>query len=383
MKLTRPCILGCLILLAITPLAPAQFVPVQADGAGGLFSLTPMLGAGDPSAPLFSNAPNPPTGTAGGTIGGRGASAGLGSLEIGFDYLRPYWTSRDFTLAVPAVVAGSFPLLGNIGNVDNQFALAPRVNYKYDVSNDFAIKASGTFMTLNGTINQNLTANDGSVGLLTATSQLTIISANLPEITTRFAYADSFAGSAHYWPCFDALTVDLGIGTRYSSLSQTYTGDLSNTSTTGKNETSRSSTQSFAGIGLTSSLDFNLPFREKGNGEMWNLFTNLRGSILVGDNKKNSSLSVNLAGMPGIPASISQSKTEYMPVAEVESGVEWTHFFGDVNNPDIPPALFTVRVGVSGQFWGDAGPLSAGSPQGFRTSNLFLVGAHVMVGIAH
>jgi hypothetical protein len=349
--------------------------------AARLASSTPV--AGDPSTPLFSNTPNPSIGTAGGTVGGRGTSSALGSLEIGFDYLRPFWSSRDFTLVVPAANAASFPLLGNMGNVDNQFALAPRVNYKYDVSSDFAIKASGTFLNLTGSLNDNITANNGSVGLLTATSTLTIIAANLPEITTRFAYADFFANSPCYCPFLDALTVDLGIGTRYSSLSQAYTGDLSNTVPAGKNETSRNSTQSFTGVGLTTSLDFNLPFREQPNGEMWNLFTTVRGSILVGDNQKASSLSVDIAGVPGVPASLNQTRTEYMPVAELESGVEWTHYFGDVNNPNTLPALFTVRVGVSGQFWGDAGPLSAGSPQGFRVSNLYLVGAHVMVGIAH
>ena len=381
MKRTRYWILGCLLLLALTPVAPAQqFVPVQADGAGGLFSLAPMVGAGDTPPPLFSNAA---IGTAGGTVGGRGTSAGLGTIEIGFDYIRPMWTSRDFILAVPAANAASFPLLGDIGHVDNHFGLAPRVNYKYDVSNDLAIKATGSFMNLKGSLDRTLAPSDGSIGLLTASSTLTIISANLPEVTTRFFYDELFSSSSLYCSTFDALTIDLGIGTRYSSIGQTYTGELSNTTPAGKNDTQRSSTQSFTGIGLTTSLNFNLPFHEKADGEMWNLFTNLRGSILVGENTKVSSLSLDLAGMTGTPSEIKQTSTQYMPVAEVEMGVEWVHIFGDPNlpNSNSNQALFSVRVGASGQIWGNAGPLSAGSDQGFRTSNLILVGAHVMVGI--
>jgi len=32
--------------------------------------------------------------------------------------------------------------------------------------------------------------------------------------------------------------------------------------------------------------------------------------------------------------------------------------------------------------WGNVGPLSAGSTQGFETSNLYLFGGHVMIGLA-
>src|SRR5207249_8504911 len=132
-----------------------------------------------------------------GTIGGR-ASSSLGNIEIGFDYIRPYWSGRDFTLAVPAANAGSFPLLGNTGNVDDHFALAPHLNYKYDVSDILAIKATGSFMSLSGQLQRNLSPADGSVGNLTANSSLTIVSANLPEISTRFTYDELFSRSSHF-----------------------------------------------------------------------------------------------------------------------------------------------------------------------------------------
>jgi hypothetical protein len=162
------------------------------------------------------------------------------------------------------------------------------------------------------------------------------------------------------------------------SIEQNYTGKLSNTiAGGGGNETIRYSTQSFRGIGLTSGLNFLLPLNEN-----WRLYTNLRGSILVGDNVKDSSISTTLAGAPGFSASINQTKTEFVPVGEIEMGVEWLHEFFDVNRPNVPGAVFSVRTGVSAQVWGNVGPLSAGSSQGFQTSNLYLFGAHIMVGLA-
>ena len=65
----------------------------------------------------------------------------------------------------------------------------------------------------------------------------------------------------------------------------------------------------------------------------------------------------------------------------METGLQWgAELANSLRNGTLPP-LCTIRVAAVGQFWGDVGPLSAGSPQGFRTSNLFLVGAHVMVGL--
>jgi hypothetical protein len=383
MKLTRLWIFGWLLLFSLSQLARAQqFVPLQADGAGGMFSLMPMAGADGANGPVFLNGGAPlPDLRAQGNVAGRNAS-GLGTIEIGFDYLRPYWSFRDFTLAVPTANVGSFPLLGDVGHVDDHFALAPHLNYKYDVSDLFSIKATGAFMNLSGHIERTLTANDGSAGTLSANSSLTIITANLPEISTRFQYEEFFSRGSHlYWSIFDDLVIDLSVGTRYSSIEQNYTGKLNNTVAAGLNETTRYSHQAFRGVGLTTGLNFTLPVHERANGDQWNLFTNLRGSILVGDNAKDSTLSVTLAGMPGVSDSISQTKTEFIPVGEIELGAEWIHEFGDVLRPELGTAQFSVRLGLSGQVWGGVGPLSAGSSQAFRTSNLFLVGAHVMVGI--
>jgi hypothetical protein len=371
MRLLRLWSLSCLMVGALASAAHCQpFVPAASDGQGGFVTLAPDgAGAGQP---LFLG----PSLTSQGNAGGRTASD-VNNLQVGFDYLRPYWTSRDFTLAVPSANAGSFPLLGNTGNVDNDYALAPRINYQYNVTDlNFAVNAMGTFLSLTGRLERKITNTTAGTGDLTANSQLTIITANLPEFSTRVYYGDIFNQQSCFHCSFlDDLAIDLGIGTRYSSIAQDYTGSLTNSVPAGTNTSTRYSTQSFQGIGLTLRSDFSLPV-----GDNLVLFTNIRGSILVGDNVKDSTLNVTVAGSPGIADAINQTQTAFIPICEMEMGFEWGKELGTQLRNNAPPPLFTIRVAAVGQFWGGVGPLSAGSAQGYETSNLFLVGAHVMVG---
>ncbi len=371
MKLTRLWTLGWLFLLPLTQLAQAQqFVPLHSEGV----ALVPVAGAD--GALLQAGTGGIHQLNAGGTAGGRSTS-NAGNVEIGFDYMRPLWTSRDFTLAVPAANAGSFPLLGNVGHVDDHFALVPRLKYKYDVKDlDFSINASGTFLSLTGHLDRQVT-NGTAQGNLTSNSSLTMVTANLPEVSTRLFYDELFTKHSHlHLSMLDDLIIDLGVGTRYSSINQTYTGSLTNTAGAGTNQSTRYSHQSFKGIGMTTMLNVTLPVHQD-----WVFFTNLRGSVLVGDNDKDSTLTVTVAGAQGISSAINQSRTEFIPIAEVEMGTQWGWDLGEHLHGNAPHPLCTVRLAVAGQFWGGVGPLSAGSAQGFGASNLFLVGAHVMVGI--
>ena len=211
--------------------------------------------------------------------------------------------------------------------------------------------------------------------MLTANSSMTIVTATFPEITTRFYFDELFPN--HTGSHFDDLSVDLSFGTRYGSIEQNYTGKLNNSTAAGSMRRKRLFDPVVQRIGITS-LHFLCPLQHK----PWSLYTTLRGSVLVGDNDKDSSLSVTIAGMPGKAASIVQSETEFIPVGEIETGVQWTHLFRNVNVPDAPQTAFIVRVGLSAQVWGNVGPLSAGSTQGFETSNLYLFGGHVMIGLA-
>jgi hypothetical protein len=69
-----------------------------------------------------------------------------------------------------------------------------------------------------------------------------------------------------------------------------------------------------------------------------------------------------------------------IPIIESQLGAEWGMLLGNRAAPPAVPSLFTLRVALIGQFWGDVGPLSAGSSQGFRQSDLFLFGVTVQAG---
>ncbi len=378
--------LAVILGLALSRPGHAQEV-VLADGAGGPILLMPEPRFG---GRLFANEGVSPEGRllAGGTVGGHPINqTRLGTLHVGFDYLRPLWTFRDFTLAVPVNRAGDFPLLGDTGHVDNHFAFAPRVKYNYDISSalsdleddvDFPISdvgASGTFLNLSGRLRRQVTSAGGAFGELNANSSLTIVTANLVEAGKRLRYARLVETKEREpWEPLRDLEIELRIGTRYSSIDQNYTGSL--TSGTGAaNVSTRYSSQSFRGIGLTTALNFLLP-----RGNDWLLFFNTRASILVGDNRKDSTLTVNVIGQPAVSETIGESSSVYLPIVELELGFEWGREMALRFAGRDAVTLFSVRAALVSQFWGDVGPLSAGSTQAFRTSDLFLVGGHIMVG---
>src|SRR5437868_3169018 len=88
-------------------LLPFMFL-YQQEGVNGQFTLLPEGALASPPNPLFLDGGPVPSRVAG-TVAGQGLPT-LGNITIGFDYLRPFWSFRDFTLAVPGRAAGSFPL---------------------------------------------------------------------------------------------------------------------------------------------------------------------------------------------------------------------------------------------------------------------------------
>src|SRR5437773_1975393 len=102
MKLTRASTLGWLLLLTLAPLARSQaYVPLVSEGQG-FGSLVPLqAGAGGATSPLFLESKDSGGLNANATVAGRNTSS-LGHVQVGFDFLRPYWSFRDFTLAIPA-----------------------------------------------------------------------------------------------------------------------------------------------------------------------------------------------------------------------------------------------------------------------------------------
>src|SRR5205814_6155448 len=94
----------------------------------GQFTLLPADGTGVfGSTPLFLDSGSTVRVVAGGTVGGLAATTSNGRLSAGFDYLRPFWSFRDFTLAIPPGYQAAFPAFPGIGHTDNDFAFVPQV----------------------------------------------------------------------------------------------------------------------------------------------------------------------------------------------------------------------------------------------------------------
>jgi hypothetical protein len=349
-------------------------------GAGNQFLLTPTSMPVVSSTPLFQAAGG--VGAVGtntqSTVAGKVVTSNRFDAAIGFDYLLPLWSFRDFLIAVPAPFAGVFPVLGGTGHVDNHFSFAPIVKLNYYVTDaDFSVSTSGTFVSLTGDLNRSDTSTINGTGKLESTSSLTFVSANLVEFSRRYAFLDLFPSKQNGKPSVVDSVIDLSIGTRYSSIDQNYTGTLTG-GVNGSSIAQRHSTQHFRGIGLTSSANWILPC-----GDDFLLFSNTRGSILVGDNHREAAISVNATGLTGFADTLSETKTTFIPVLEMELGTEWGQDLGNRLRYGEEPPRFTIRVAFVSQFWGSLGPLSPASTQGFRNSDLFLIGVNVEAGLRY
>jgi hypothetical protein len=360
--------------------APAQEPVLYSTGATGQFI---TLAEGPPdgtAAPIF--APDGAAGVrAGGTVSGLGiaqpgaARSDVHNIAIGFDYLCPLWTFNDFTLVVPAANARSFPLLGDTGHVDDHFGFAPLVKYNYRLD-DFGlgVGVSGQFLNLSGHLERGLSLPPLGLAVLRASANLTLLVANIAEVTQRIFLEDVIEKDK---PCLKDLVLDLSLGTRYASLTQNY--DSSLFTNNGFNSSTRHAEQSFQGFGLTGAVNSSLP-----TGHDWVFFWDNRWSVLVGNNIKRGTLALQIQGDPvnSQTFAIDENKTVFLPVGELELGVAWGKQLADRLRANQPPPQFTLRASFVGQFWGNVGPFSAGvSTQGFRESDLFLIGVNVTAGL--
>jgi Legionella pneumophila major outer membrane protein precursor len=334
---------------------------------------TPIFREQTPSSPLASAN----TGRVNGSTVSGVDGTNTGHLSVGFDYIRPWWTFSDFNAIVPPVYASTFPAFASIGSTDNHFAFVPRVQYDYYLANvDFGVSASGKVINLQGGLQRTLASAGGVQGNLVSNANLTIVSINPVEFWRPFDFDELF-GDKHRKEHFEDSQVLLAIGSRFVQMNQNYSGTLQ-TSGTGTNVASRYTTQNYSGFGLTAAANWKCPLSRNFIG-----FTDLRGSILAGENRRNSSLNIVATGQTGVADTIAETKTQWLPIAELEMGIEWGQDLGELLRNRESRQLITVRVAGLGQFWGGMGPLSAGSTQGFRTSDLFLAGVSVQVGFRH
>jgi hypothetical protein len=162
------------------------------------------------------------------------------------------------------------------------------------------------------------------------------------------------------------------------SLDQDYTSTLHAAGVGGVNLATRTTSQSFQGIGVTGALGCQAPMAED-----LICFLGGRGSLLVGNNDRSSTATVAVSGLPGFADAIAESKSLIVPVVELEAGFEWGTDLGTRLANSEPLPVVSIRVAGIGQYWHAMGPLSAGSGQGFRTSDLYLAGVSVTLGLRH
>jgi hypothetical protein len=371
--------------LALTVAALAALGPARAQdpGAGPLVApVTPVPVAGAPgpmavtASPLYLHAvydPNGPS-TLGSVSGVTAVREGSSALWVGFDYVRPFWTYRDFTLAVPPPYAAAFPALGDVGHTDNQFAFVPQVRYAYrPAGQDFDIGAAGSFLHTTGALRRTVATTGSAAGEVVASYDLALTSI-VPIQAVRRDDAARLFGDSKATPV--GIPVEMSAGVRSVVLSQDYTSAIHAAGTAGVNVATRMTHQAFQGLGATAAVSCDMPVAED-----WAWFVGGRGSVLVGTNERSSNAAVVVAGLPGFADSLAESKTTLVPAAELEVGVAWGSELGcRLAHGDVPPVL-SIRVAAVGQYWGGLGPLAAGSGQGFRPSDLFLGGVSVTVGL--
>jgi hypothetical protein len=293
-------------------------------------------------------------------------------VDIGFLYLQPYFSDRAVTLAVPTA-GGSF-LLGDTGNITHNFALAPRLGLDYLMRDlGVGIGASAQFLSITGNLERTLNSTAGT-GLLNVQSNVDLVTATFLE-GSKLITLDR-------WQCFqDKFLEDCSLlvtlGGRYAYVSQNYSASL----TSGPNVGALSATQSFNGLGLTSSLGGLCPLVRD-----FYLYSNVRGSILVGPNDRSTSVTVVAPGNPAATSAtvVTENKTDFIGVGEFEVGFGWGWAVrrNSAVSASQTGTLLWFRLGWVGQVWGDLGLLSAtGQPQDFSSGSLFLQGFSLLAGI--
>jgi hypothetical protein len=167
-------------------------------------------------------------------------------------------------------------------------------------------------------------------------------------------------------------------GIRYSSLEQNFSAKLTN----GTSIATAHSDQLFRGWGPTASFLLGYPL---GSDSHLVLYSLTRGSLLIGDNTKQSDYTLSLPANPaaGFSAVASETRTTVVPVGDFELGVVWNSLTTSqiVATENVPRPILWIKAGFAAQIWGDVGMLAAASNHQFREGNLYLVGLTLQVGV--
>jgi len=282
-------------------------------------------------------------------------------LAFGFDFVQPSWSNDAFLDMLPGSTVALFPGLTLSRHVEQEFGLAPRFNVKLGFDSDYGLSMAGNFLSLSGSLKQVVGsgADNQSLDANTVVNILTVIA---PELTHRNQWND--------------LGIEWTVGTRYSGINQTFTANLRRGS--GEAVTS-SSFQDYRGAGLTTSVGLDHPLLTG-----LSAYGRSRGSLLVGRTSRQSNFAVVLPGEAAgtTSSSLSEEKTDILPVGEFEVGLVWDNRQWSADEEVCPDTLMWLKVGYLASVWGDSSLLAAGTSSDFRTGSLLVQGFTLQAGVA-
>jgi hypothetical protein len=302
----------------------------------------------------------------GGGYGGDGSNTLDG--HFGIMYIRPYWNRSNFSIALPTPT-GTF--LGDTRDVTQAFNLSPILQFSINPWESLpGLSMSGYMIQFGSALDRNITNTVGNAGL-TASNTLSLWVANLPEVTYPVKKDPTNCGFK-----FQA-------GFRYNQIQQSYSATLTTSSSTAS--ANLQSFQKFTGFGGTCALVWTSPKRKNAT-PCFGLFSEIRGSVTVGNNQRSSSFVSSTSSLLAQPNNtISESRVSLVPVGELYMGLEYIHptnsYLHRRLNGGDNPANVTVRMGCTGQIWGDVAMPSAVGNNQPNNGSLYLVGFLVAGGI--
>jgi hypothetical protein len=285
---------------------------------------------------------------------------------LGFIYLRPYWSRNDFTITLPTPTGS---LVGDSRDVTQAFNLSPIVQMDLSPAvGSVGLSMSGYFTQLNSTLSRNVTGGNGNANL-NASDALSLWVANLPEIILP---KGAVPGTSPF--VFHA-------GFRFNQIQQSFASTL----TSAPNSVHLQSAENFLGFGGTCALEWNTPVRFCKCHLPLSFFTLVRGSVTVGTNQRSSSYGTSIGPNGTLFAnSISENRISLVPVGELYSGIEFQQPVAALRFTRScydGGAAVTIRLGFTGQIWGDVGMPSAVASTQANNGSLYLVGLLVAAGI--
>jgi hypothetical protein len=275
-----------------------------------------------------------------------------------------------------SVNAPGTPIFGSQRDFSYGMTLSPQATIGYESDSGLGVRGNWWRFDQRAeestTVGQNgfvTAANPLALGGALATAPGDVITANSHlrldvidlEITSR-------------WEPTRCWSILVGGGVRYANISQDYSF---NATSPGVGPTGQVDfNHTFSGVGPTLSFEARRNFGDSGFG----LYSTGRGAILFGTVTQRADLSnVNAAGVFALAASNDASRSQVMPVVELEIGAEYRHAIGR--------AQLFVQSGFVGHAWFGAGNSSNtdSSFTGNTNNNITLgfIGLAVRAGVKY